>query len=257
MLQYAVLGSGSSGNSYVFSDGQVSLLIDQGYSVAELTRRLAAFSIPLQSIQAVCVTHLHPDHVRGVGVLCRKLSIPVYFSSEAVCTQQALVQKLGIPEGRLMPVTPFEVVSVGPFSLFCFGTSHDSTGSVGWYVTYAGEQLMVLTDTGITSEEQKQLACQASVLFLEANYDPKMLKNGPYPAYLKRRIDGRFGHLSNEQALSFLQESGFRGNHVYFIHLSDINNDPTLLEEAAHAVTQLPFTVCRKNQCYGQWGELV
>ncbi len=251
MLTYAVLGSGSSGNSYVFSDGVSSLLIDQGYSVVELCRRLERFGVDYSTLKAVCVTHLHPDHAKGVGTLARKKGVDVYLNKRACEGEEVQFAKLGIPDQLVHPITPFELIEVGPFSLFCFPTSHDSCGSVGWYVRYQDEQYMVLTDTGITTEEQKSLAKSATVLFLEANYDPGMLATGPYPVYLKRRIDGRYGHLSNHQALSFLQESGFCGNHVYFIHMSDVNNDPALLEKAAHKMVNTPFTVCRKNQWYG------
>lgn len=251
MLRYAVLGSGSSGNSYVFSDGSFSLLIDQGYSVAELGRRLARFSIDLCSIGAVCVTHLHPDHAKGVGTLTRKLGIPAYFHNKALEMESLQVNKLGIKADLIRSVTPFEQIQIGPFSLFCFETSHDSGGSVGWCLHYQDQQVMVLTDTGITTAEQSMLAKDATILFLEANYDQTLLANGPYPAFLKHRIAGALGHLSNDQALEFLQESRFEGNHVYFIHLSDCNNDPELLEQQAKAVLQVPFTVCHKNKGYG------
>ncbi|ADY13578.1 MBL fold metallo-hydrolase [Sphaerochaeta globosa] len=251
MLQYAVLGSGSSGNSYVFSDGCTSILIDQGYSVVELRRRLDRFGIDLDTVKAVAVTHLHPDHAKGVGTLCRKQGVQTLISTRSIGEQKQLFEKLCIPENQVTPVAPFEMITIGPFCLFCFATSHDSAGSVGWFVTYEDQSLMVLTDTGLTTEEHKMLAKDAKILFLEANYDKQMLQNGPYPLYLKRRIDGSYGHLSNEQALSFLQESGFAGEHIYFIHLSDVNNDPALLEKAAHRCIQTPFTVCHKNQWYG------
>ncbi|MGH0053849.1 MAG: MBL fold metallo-hydrolase [Sphaerochaetaceae bacterium] len=256
MLQYAVLGSGSSGNSYLFTDGTVSLLVDQGYSVAELNRRLLRFSVPLTTIQAVFLTHLHPDHSRGVGVLSRKQPVSVYAHDKMVSSQSALMEKLGIPDGKVYTVSASELVEVGPFSLFCFETSHDSSGSVGWYVTYRDTHCMVLTDTGITTEQQMILAGEADILFLEANYDEQMLKTGPYPAMLKRRISGDQGHLSNEQALQFLCKSGFKGEHVYFIHLSECNNDPVILEEVVRSRTELPFTVCRKNQWYGPINEV-
>ncbi len=257
MLHYAVLGSGSSGNSYVFSDGTTSLLIDQGYSVVELRRRLDRFGIDLATVKAVFITHLHPDHAKGVGTLCRKQNVAAYISARSVQEQPDQFAKLCIPEKQVATVEPFEVVSIGPFSLFCFATSHDSAGSVGWFITYEDQSLMVLTDTGLTTDEHMSLAKEAGILFLEANYDRRMLQTGPYPLYLKRRIDGSYGHLSNEQALYFLQESGFAGKHIYFIHLSDVNNDPALLEKAAHQCIQTPFTVCHKNQWYGPQPEVL
>ncbi len=251
MLTYAVLGSGSNGNSYLFSDGNVSILIDQGYSVAELSRRLERSSVPLSSIQGVFVTHLHPDHARGLGVLSRRIDVPIYMHTTMATLQEEQLAKLGIPEGLLRCVAVSELVEVGPFSCFCFDTSHDSPGSVGWFVMYENKHYMILTDTGLTTKEHVELANGANILFLEANYDATMLSNGPYPVYLKRRISGDLGHLSNDQALQFLEASNFCGDHVYFIHLSDCNNDPAILEREAALVTDIPFTVCRKNEWYG------
>ena len=188
MRTWAVLGSGSSGNSYLFSDGSSAILIDQGYSVASLKRRLAHFSTTVEAVEAVFVTHLHPDHVRGVGTLARMHHVPVWMHTKAVEAQRQVVSNLNIPAGLLHTVDPFEVIEVGPFSVFCFETSHDSAGSVGWVVAHEGRQYMVLTDAGVTDEVQRSLAREAEVLFLEANYDREMLKNGPYPPPLKARI---------------------------------------------------------------------
>lgn len=251
MMQYAVLGSGSSGNSYVFSDGTTSILVDQGYSLVELKRRLSLFGIDSDTLKAVFVTHLHPDHAKGVGLVCRRLGLSAYISTAAATAEREVFSRLGIPDEKLRLVEPFERISVGSFELFCFPTSHDSIGSVGWFLCTPEGNLMVLTDTGLTTSEHIRLAKEAKILFLEANYDSKMLETGPYPYYLKRRINGKQGHLSNEQDLSFLKESGFSGNHVYLIHLSDVNNDPVLLENFVKERIEVPFTVCRKNQWYG------
>ncbi|NCC64766.1 MAG: MBL fold metallo-hydrolase [Spirochaetia bacterium] len=257
MLRYAVLGSGSSGNSYVFTDGATSILIDQGFSVAELTRRLSHFSIDISSIQSVFVTHLHPDHARGVGILARKRQVSVYMHEKTVVSEPVLLEKLNIPSHLLHAVGVSQCIEIGPFSLFCFDTSHDSTGSVGWYLLYENQKIMVLTDTGLTTFEHHELAKEADLLFLEANYDEQMLEEGPYPKFLKKRISGSFGHLSNTQALSFLSHSHFSGKHIYFIHLSDINNNPDLLQTVAHKTLLIPFTVCLKGRWYGStWEEL-
>ncbi|MDY0289213.1 MAG: MBL fold metallo-hydrolase [Sphaerochaeta sp.] len=251
MVRYAVLGSGSSGNSYVFSDGTTSVLVDQGYSGVELGRRLSAIGLELDSVAAVCVTHLHPDHAKGLGVLARKMRIPIYLHSAMVAKEPVAFSKLGIPQECVSLVEPLLEYTVGPFVLSCFETSHDSAGSVGWHVRHGDTTLMVLTDTGCYSSEHLNLAKKSNILFLEANYDEAMLHEGPYPYYLKQRISGLYGHLSNDQAMRFLQESEFNGEHVYFIHLSGTNNEPSLLSEMARLQIKTPFTVCEKGRCYG------
>ena len=251
MVRYAVLGSGSSGNSYVFSDGVTSVLIDQGYSGVELQRRLEGIGLDISSVAGVCVTHLHPDHAKGLGVISRKLRVPIYLNTAMVIKERAVFSKLCIPVECVALVNPLERFSIGPFVLSCFETSHDSGGSVGWQVTYGDTTLMVLTDTGCYTQEQLQLAKSSNILFLEANYDETMLQGGPYPYYLKQRISGLYGHLSNSQAMQFLQESEFNGEHVYFIHLSGTNNEPSLLSDMARMQVKTPFTVCEKGRCYG------
>jgi phosphoribosyl 1,2-cyclic phosphodiesterase len=251
MVQYAVLGTGSNGNSYVFSDGTTSILVDQGYSVVELGRRLASFGIELSSVAAVCVTHLHPDHAKGIGTISRKLGIPIYINGEAQKKEATVLLKLSIPEACLRTVEIGVPFTVGPFTLGCFSTSHDSGGSVGWNISLDDKKLMVLTDAGCFSEQQCAFATDADILFLEANYDEKMLQTGPYPYFLKKRVGGEYGHLSNNQAIEFLDSSHFHGQHVYFIHLSDTNNNPFLLEKFAGQNLSVPFTVCEKGKCYG------
>ncbi len=251
MIKYAVLGSGSSGNSYVFSDGTTSVLIDQGYSGVELGRRLSAIGLELSSVAGLCITHLHPDHAKGVGVIARKMKVPVYLHSAMVEKEPVVFAKLGIPAECLALVEPLEEFSVGEFTLSCFETSHDSGGSVGWHVTHGDTTLMILTDTGCYTEEHLHLAQKSKILFLEANYDEQMLHEGPYPYYLKQRISGLYGHLSNDQAINFLRESRFSGEHVYFIHLSGTNNEPSLLYDMARGQIKTPFTVCEKGRCYG------
>ena len=250
MVHYAVLGSGSNGNSYVISNGESALLVDQGFSLAELKRRLEQCGIPFSSIVGCAVTHLHPDHVRGVGTFARKTRLPVWLNHAMVEKEPVVFQRLGLPEQSLCLVRTEKPFQVGPFRLTCMPTSHDSGGSVCWKIEVAGKLLMILTDTGVTSDLQLACAHLADVLFLEANYDERMLETGPYPRYLKLRISGNWGHLSNSEALAFLERSGFHGERVFFIHLFDTNNNPGLLYAQASGVYQGPFTVCEKGKWY-------
>jgi len=249
-FRYAVLGSGSSGNSYAFFDGRSTLLIDQGYSLVELKRRMEAVAIPFSSVVGLCVTHLHPDHIRGVGTFARRTGLPVYFSEEMPVKEPVVFSRMDMPQ-NVVRLVPFRVsFPVGPFTMRCFPTSHDSGGSVGWTIVQGGQRLMLLSDTGVCSPEEQEEASNADILFLEANYDVEMLAKGPYPPALKRRIAGKWGHLSNDQAISFLAESGFHGSHVYFVHLSDTNNNPGLLAGQVRRHYTSAFTVCEKGKTY-------
>lgn len=250
MIHYAVLGSGSNGNSYAITDGKATMLFDQGYSFVELKRRLASVSIPLETVIGCCVTHLHPDHVHGLGTFARKTGLPVYLNMDAILKEPVVYARLNFPSGVIRQVVTGVPFQAGPFSLSCFPTSHDSGGSVGWSVALEGKHFMLLTDTGFTTAEEKTIARTSDILFLEANYDEHMLETGPYPKVLKDRIRGRWGHLSNDDALRFLSESGFQGSRVYFIHLSSTNNNPALLASQAGGLYHGPFTVCEKGRTY-------
>ncbi len=250
MIHYAVLGSGSNGNSYAVSDGSHTLLVDQGFSLVELKRRLAQFGFPFESVIGCCVTHLHPDHVRGVGTFARKSGLPVWLTREMVHKEPVVFARLNLPPQAVHVVDSGSAFDAGPFHLLCLPTSHDSAGSVCWKIDVLGRCVMVLTDTGFTTPRQCMCARNADVLFLEANYDEEMLAKGPYPLSLKRRIAGKWGHLSNYDAIRFLKESGFHGERVYFIHLSSTNNNPDLLAFEASKHYPGPFTVCEKGKWY-------
>lgn len=276
MIRYAVLGSGSCGNGYVFYDGVNSVLVDCGFSLRELCRRLENASIPFESVRALFLTHLHPDHGCGAGVFARRTGLPVIMSRKAFETETTVCAKLNIPPSSLVTVEPGEVVEYGPFSLSGFCTTHDSAGSMGWSVNAAGHELLILTDSGTYDETMVHFGEHAEVLFLEANYDERMLRTGPYPYYLQKRIAGDWGHLSNDQAFEFLRRcriiesievaessddgmSLFAGDRmdgcgdrkVYFIHLSAQNNDPALVaREAGRYIWHGGFTVCERGRAY-------
>lgn len=223
--------------------------MDNGFSRAELQRRCVRAGIDYPTIKAVFVTHMHPDHSKGVGTIARKDNLTVYASS--VCHDHCLdceYARLGIPESCQAFMSEDDVVRIGGFEVRCFFTSHDSAGSVGYQIGCEGVRLCIVTDTGVFDQRMVDYASESDVLFLESNYDVDMLRTGPYPPMLKRRIHGQRGHLSNDQAEEFLQRCGISRpgnadiqpdlcyNHaksgpdkVYLVHLSDTNNSVSLL----------------------------
>jgi len=244
MINYSVLGSGSNGNAYAFSYEGKTILIDSGFSRIELIRRFENSGLDFSSLCAAFVTHLHPDHSKGLGVLARKDEIPIYVNSNALKYCQTEYNKLGIPEKCQKTFDIGKDVEIGPFIINSFNTSHDSTGSVGYTIKVGEKKLCLVTDTGVYSKEMVDNAKNSNVLFLESNYNEDMLKNGPYPYWLKKRVAGERGHLSNKQAFEFLESCNivcakgdtiFLGEKsllekVYLIHLSKVNNNALELQ---------------------------
>lgn len=220
-MRFCVLGSGSKGNcTYVESHG-VGLLIDAGFSGAEIGRRLASVGVAIEQVRAILVTHEHGDHVSGVGVLSRRYQLPVYANT---ATQRAA----GVYLEKLHAFIPFDTGSpftLPPFTIHPFAISHDTADPVGFTLDDGQHSLGYCTDTGMVSRliHHRLHRCQA--LVLECNHDLEMLKNGPYPMALQQRIRSKNGHLANPDSIAFLAGLLHDGlQHVVLAHISQSNN---------------------------------
>jgi phosphoribosyl 1,2-cyclic phosphodiesterase len=252
MIRYAVLGSGSNGNSYIINYKESSILIDAGFSLRQLKVRVEAAHIDFSTIKALFITHLHPDHARGAGVFARQTQLPVYFHN---CINDTIKEFASL---RIPPVLTqfFQVktpVKVGDFTITSFHTRHDSPYSVGFVIEIQQKRFLFLTDTGLVESDMISEAHLCDVLFVEANYDENMLLQGPYPYQLKKRISGPFGHLSNSDAISMLNTiTPASPQRVYFCHLSNTNNRVDLLE--SYIKKELTWrgehTVCNNGDTY-------
>lgn len=229
-LTVCVLASGSKGNAVYVSDGETSLLVDAGLSGIQIERRMAAAGLRSDALKAIVVSHEHSDHIRGVGVLSRRYKLPVYISSR---TQGAAGHQLG----RLHEICPFEIgrpFTINDMMIHPFSTSHDAEDPAGFTFSRNGRKVGIATDMGIATGMVRQHLKSCDLLVLEANHDPDMLINGPYPWPLKQRIKSRNGHLSNEDTGHLLAEIQHDGLcHVILAHLSETNNTP---EKALQAV---------------------
>lgn len=216
-MRYAVIGSGSSANSYVFEVGDSLYVIDNGFSLKQFKERLAGLDFNYTRIKGIFLTHTHSDHVKGVGALSRDLEIPVYAHMDI--SGDFYIHKGIEPLKHYI----FDELNIMPFEL-----SHDAPNSIGFYFKINDTRFTLITDTGVITPRMYELAKRSDILFLESNYNDKLLEAGSYPAFLKRRISSKYGHLSNYEAIKFLndlsEEDDCNISYVYLCHLSKNNN---------------------------------
>lgn len=229
-MKFSILSSGSRGNSCYLETGSARILVDAGLSGIEIERRLGAVGILPQSLDAIFVTHEHTDHIKGVGVLARRYGLPVYANLETLkCAEKTL--------GRLPEIISFqtgETLKVKNLSVETFTKCHDAADPMGLVFRNNGIKVGLVTDMGRSTRlaEVRLKSCHA--LILEFNYDPTMLREGPYPLDLKRRIHGSEGHLSNQQAGELLEAVSHEDlKWVVLAHLSETNNHADKALEAA------------------------
>jgi phosphoribosyl 1,2-cyclic phosphodiesterase len=232
-LTVCVLASGSRGNATYLSDGRTAILVDAGLSGVEIQRRMAAKGLDPDDLDAILVTHEHTDHIQGVGVLARRFGLSVHINDG---TRQAAGRALG----KLADVQPFtcgHAFSIGGLSIHPFSISHDAADPAGFTIATSGTKVGLATDLGVATHVVKTHLNDCNLLILEANHDPQMLIDGPYPWPLKQRIRGRGGHLSNEDAALLLQGLEHdRLAHVVLAHLSEENNTPDIARNAIESV---------------------
>ncbi len=237
-MRFASLGSGSRGNATLIQEGETCLLVDSGFSLRELERRLARIGMTAEAITAVLVTHEHGDHVGGVGPLARKYGLPVWATRGTVAGGQ-----LGrLPDWR--PLDVHEPLAIGDLAVQAYPVPHDAREPCQFVFGNGAVRLGLLTDVGsITAHIREQLDGMEA-LILECNHDETLLANGPYPPSLKQRVGGRFGHLSNAQAAALVENIDTGSlRHLVAAHLSEQNNT------ADHARTALS----RALGCHDDW----
>ena len=222
-IQVYTLCSGSSGNCTFCRCGDTAFLIDAGMSRRAIQTALASLGASLSDIAAIFVTHEHSDHIKGLAMLAKYDKIPIYISP---VSGKALAS---VDSELIRPMKHPATVTLGEVTVRSFVTLHDSLSSCGFVITYQGEQVGYATDIGQPTEAVTDALCGCRAVILEANYDKKMLRDGPYPYYLKQRIAGRYGHLDNDTTAVFCSYLAKTGTErILLAHLSLENNTPEL-----------------------------
>ena len=226
-LYLASLNSGSNGNCYYISNGMEAVLIDAGISCRETERRMIRLGLSIRSVKAIFISHEHTDHTRGTEVLSRKYAIPVYITGTTYHNS-----RLNLDPQRVKSFIAGTPVNFGDLSVNPFAKWHDASEPHSFTVSSNGITAGVFTDIGTACEHVVHHLSQCHAAFLEANYDEEMLENGRYPLFLKKRIRGMEGHLSNDQALElFINHRSSWMQLLVLSHLSAKNNHPDLVHE--------------------------
>lgn len=238
MLNFISFGSGSSGNCYYLHTATDGLIIDAGIGIRTLKKHFKDYGLNRSLVHNILITHDHADHVKAVGCIGNDMNIPVY-TTEAVhagirrnyCVQQKINPTLvrSIEKG-----VTFEL---GQFRVTPFNVPHDSADNVGYCIEHNDVVFCLITDAGTVTDEMKTYIRKANYLVLEANHDEEMVKNGPYPQHLKRRILSDSGHLSNTACAKALVENATEAlRKVWLCHLSEENNHPELARKTIESI---------------------
>lgn len=221
------LNSGSNGNCYYVGNGQEAVLVDAGISCRETETRMRRLGLSMSTVKAIFVSHEHTDHVRGIPVLAPKYNLPVYITPGTLrgC-------RFRLPKNLIYSFSAQQPVRIGDLSVTAFPKLHDASEPHSFVVGGHGIRVGVFTDIGAPCEQLTYHFRQCHAAFLESNYDTEMLEKGRYPYYLKNRIRGGHGHLSNAQAVEFFttHRPSFM-SHLILSHLSQDNNCPKLVHQ--------------------------
>ena len=233
MIRYLSFASGSSGNCALLRGGGVNLLIDAGISTRRIRTSLREWGLEPEEVTAILVTHEHRDHVGGLAVLTKHFETPVYASKG---TAAALLRENACAEKNLRTLPESGRLDLGELCIRPVPLSHDAAEPVGYRIEGESGALCVLTDLGVVTETVMNAARGCDFAVVETNHDVGMLRRGPYPPALQRRILGEKGHLSNEAGAELayaLLSSGAK--EVLLGHLSAENNTEALALRAVEA----------------------
>ncbi len=235
-MRFASLGSGSKGNAALIQDATTTIMVDCGFSVKETEKRLKRLNQAPEDITALFVTHEHGDHIKGVGAFARKYKLPV-------CMTRGTAKWHGlgdIPALRYIAVDGDTVF--GALTITSFTVPHDANEPCQFIISNKKSRFAMLTDVGHCTAHIKTQLKDCDALLLECNHDKTMLLNGLYPASLKHRVGGEYGHLSNEQASELVSEIQHDElKHIIVAHVSDKNNNKKL------AIDSLQSVLTKKN----------
>ena len=221
-MKFMTVASGSKGNSSIVLCGSTRLLIDDGISYLRLKRAVESINLSFKDFSGILITHAHSDHVKGLESLIKHTNLKVLVPETMYPELKEIV-----PRDRFIFIKEHNMLNDTEITLF--KTSHDTDCSVGYVITYNDKSLVYITDTGYINKKYFDMLSHKNIYLIESNHDEEMLRNGPYPPFLKARVISDHGHLSNKMTASYLDK--FVDNntkYVFLAHLSEHNNTEKL-----------------------------
>lgn len=235
-FKVAVLASGSRGNVTFIDVGNKKFLIDLGLCVTTLQKRLKQIDVDVNDLDAVFITHEHDDHIKGLKLFAKKFDVPIYTSEK---TWRVIIKNYPLLEQKNCQLFCGEKV-FDNVKIINFAVSHDATDAHGYSIVVGNDKMTYVTDLGLVTHDVQVAIEDSAVLIIESNHDLGMLKNGPYPVRLKRRILSALGHLANSTTAEILAKLKVLPREIFLAHLSQQNNTSELalrtIKERLHQV---------------------
>ena len=245
MVEICAVASGSNGNCYYIGNHENAILVDAGVNCKQILSKMKLSGLSPSKLRGIFITHEHNDHVCGVRVLAKKLDIPVFMTKG---TYQGLY--LTNRPGAVRLIESDQSIDLCSFIIHPVLKNHDGKEPTSFRVEHQGINIGVFTDIGSPCDNVTAHLKVCDALFLESNYDEKMLWGGSYPPHLKERVASDVGHLSNLQAAELLEEHAAEHLKVVLLsHLSGENNTPEIAYQAVkHLEDRFQIIVTSRKQ---------
>ena len=229
-MKFCSLGSGSSGNSYLVSKNKTNILVDCGFSVTELEKRMSKREMKPSEITAIFLTHEHDDHSKGVFAFAEKHDKPIYltYGTLKMC-QKKIKNSYNL---KINIISPLDNLELNEFIIYVIPVPHDAREPVQFKFESEKKTLAIITDLGFGNKELINSIQKINALILESNHDENLLSQSRYPKSLKERIRSDYGHLSNKESLEILKKINLdKLKWLGAAHLSKENNSPELVKD--------------------------
>lgn len=231
MLEVHVLASGSDGNCTVIESDGEAIMIDAGVSCKKILKQMDQEGVDKETVKAILITHEHSDHVSGAGATARKLGVPV------MCNEPTF-SMLNLGNVDYIPIDPSSSFDVGRFHVTPLPTVHNAVQPCAYYTQVEDKNVLLATDTGTLTFPIEAALKAADIAVIEANYDARMLADGPYPPALKRLIGSDHGHMCNVDTGNAIRRTiTEHRRQIFLAHLSRTNNEPDIARETVANIT--------------------